>query len=233
MLKERSDRKYNIPNPSFDKGKIIKKLDDFIVDTLLIFHAEFQGYTNASEEVLSEHLAKTLDYYAKPLPFIFQKEAIQSQPRGHKRNVDIGVFLHYANLNPFFTIEAKRLPTLPKSREKEYVVGNDYKKPSGGIERFKLNLHGINLSESALVAFVQSGSLKGWYHQINEWISLLTVESNNPDLEWTNEDMLKNICGYKKAELSRFTSVNKKNNNTTIQLFHYLIDLSDLKKTYP
>lgn len=225
MLKDRSNFKYNVPNPSIDKGKIVSKLDDFIVHTLMIFQSEFQGYSNASEEVLSEHLAKTLDYHAKPLPFIFQKEAIQNQPKGHKRNVDIGVFLHYANLAPFFTIEAKRLPTSPKSREKEYIIGSDFKKPSGGIERYKLNLHGPDLSESALIGFIQSGSMKGWHLKINEWIMLLINNTNNPKLEWTKEDMLQNVCRFKNPELCKFVSKNKKINSTTIQLFHYFIDM--------
>ncbi len=227
MIKDYSKYTYNIPNPSFEKGTIIKKLNKFIWDTLIIFQHEFKGHQKSSEDVLSEHLSKTFDFYAKQLPFIFIREAAQIQTKGQNRNVDIGVFQYYAEQTPFFVIEAKRLPTLPKRREKEYVIGDNLSKPSGGIERFKLNMHGKNLSESAMIGYVQSGDLKKWFHEINKWIEALIKKTNNPDLQWKMGDMLKNKCGFKKEEISHFISENKKNDNTSIKLYHYFVNMTE------
>ena len=55
------------------------------------------------------------------------------------------------NDDAFFVMEAKRLPTPSKSREKEYVEGN-----LGGIERFKRGHHGNSLAKSAMVAYIQN-----------------------------------------------------------------------------
>ncbi len=217
---------FNKPNPSFEKGTISKKLLLFIEETLFIFQKEFKGNQNTSEEKLSEHLAKTFDYYSKPLPFIFQKEVIQEQLKGHNKKVDIGVFMHYADNEPFFTLEAKRLPIPPpKSREKEYVIGIDSNKPSDGIERYKLNLHGVNLIESALIAYVQAGTFKDWHIKINKWIGQLIKKSNNLKLSWVTEDLLINTCYFEKKEMSKFISNNKKVDNGNIKLFHYFINL--------
>ena len=118
MLKDNNNSISNVPNPEIKRGSITEKLMGFIEETLLVFQNQFKGEVNTSEEVLNEHLAKTLDYCSKKLPFIFQQEGIQKQIKGQNRKVDIGVFCHYADCSPFFTIEAKRLPTLPKTREK-------------------------------------------------------------------------------------------------------------------
>ncbi|MCP4137265.1 MAG: hypothetical protein GY754_40220 [bacterium] len=73
---------YNIPGPSIDKGTIRKKLIEFLESTLYVFQEQFKGNVDTSEEVLNEKLAITLAFNSKPLPFIFQQEAIQQQSKG-------------------------------------------------------------------------------------------------------------------------------------------------------
>ena len=57
----------NKPNPSIKKGSIIKKLLNFLDDTLLVFQKENIGEINTAEEILNEQLGKTLNYYSKPI----------------------------------------------------------------------------------------------------------------------------------------------------------------------
>lgn len=102
MLKDHHKSIYNIPNPSIKKGSITKKLIVFIEETLLVFQKHFKGEVDTSEEVLNEHLGKTLNYLSKSLPFIFQQETIQKQNKGQNRKVDIGVFRHFAEIKAFF-----------------------------------------------------------------------------------------------------------------------------------
>lgn len=72
-------------------------------------------------------------------------------------------------------IEAKRLPTPQNSErdEREYVfVDHDKKyKGNGGIERFKLNKHGINLPVSIMFGYVQLQDFSFWENRINEWLA--------------------------------------------------------------
>lgn len=226
MLKDNNKSISNIPNPSIKKGSITKKLIEFIEETLLVFQKQFKGEVDTSEEVLNEHLGKTLNYQSKPLPFIFQQETIQKQKKGQNRKVDIGVFKHYSETKPFFTIEAKRLTTaLSNNREKEYVTGNDSTKLSGGIERFKHNVHGIGLTESALIAYVQKENPKHWFNKINNWINQLIIKETESILEWTPSDLLINTCEFKDNKLANFISISKKTDDTQIRLNHYFINL--------
>jgi hypothetical protein len=75
-----------------------------------------------------------------------------------------------------YSFEAKRLPTFPTEREKEYVIG--CKKNKGGIERFINEEHGKGLSECGLIAFVEDKTLDYWFSRINSWIIELKDSAN-------------------------------------------------------
>ena len=196
MLKDNHNSLSNIPNPSFKKETINDKIIHTFEETLYKFQEQFKGEVNSSEENLNEQLGKTLSYFSKNQPFIFQAETKQKQPKGIDRRVDIGVFKHFAAPNPFFTIEAKRLTSsIPKNREKEYVLGNDSVKLSGGIERFKHNVHGVNLDHSAIIGYVQNEDSIYWYNAINNWIQELIDGKIKSALGWISNNLLNNtVC---------------------------------------
>lgn len=226
MLKDEYSSEINIPSPSHEKGKINKRLLEFVNETLPVFQIEFKDHNSSSEEVLTEHLVKTFAYHSNgKLPFIFLQEVIQKQAKGQNRKVDIGVFLHYKDDAPFFAFEAKRLPTLPKSREKEYVIGNDSNKPTGGIERFKLNLHGINLKESGIIGYVQSDTIQEWSYRINSWITELIGSTSFPETLWSNSDLLTNTES-KTGVIARYKSLNERADRSIIILHHYLVNVT-------
>ena len=226
MLKDEYSSEINIPSPSHEKGKINKCLLEFVDETLPVFQTEFKGLNISSEEVLTEHLVKTFAYHSNgKLPFIFLQEAIQKQTKGQNRKVDLGVFLHYKDDAPFFTFEAKRLPTLPKSREKEYVIGNDSYKPTGGIERFKLNLHGINLKESGIIGYVQSDTVQEWSNKINGWIYELIGSTSISEIFWSKSDLLINTEN-KTGVITKYKSENERTDKSTIVLHHFLVDIT-------
>lgn len=216
----------NIPNPSLKKGSIINKLIVFLEEKLLIFQQQNNGEIDVEEELLNERLGKMLNYFSKQLPFLFQPEAIQKQNKGQNRKVDIGVFCHYADNLPFFTIEAKRLTTtFTKKREKEYVLGSNPKKITGGIERFKHNVHGVNLKRSALVAYVQRNDNKHWFVKINDWINE-QINLKTKTLIWNSNDLLVNACEFKDNRLSKSFSTNSKIDKSNIILNHYFVNLN-------
>lgn len=226
MLKDNHNSLSNIPNPSIKKGTIKEKLIKFLEETLYKFQEQFKGEINSSEENLNEQLGKTLSYFSKSQAFIFQAETKQKQPKGIDRRVDIGVFKHFSDPNPFFTIEAKRLTTsIPKNREKEYVVGNDSAKLSGGIERFKHNVHGVNLDHSAIIGYVQNEDSIYWYNTINYWIQELIDGKIKSSLSWISNDLLNNTCGFTDLRLAKSISKSEKIDQTEINLNHYFINL--------
>jgi hypothetical protein len=55
----------------------------------------------------------------------------------------------------------------------EYVTSGESKK--GGIQRFKLGLHGADLSVAAMIGYVQGQSSFHWHQLINDWISDLAA----------------------------------------------------------
>lgn len=226
MLKDSHNSVVNIPNPSIKKGTIKEKLIKFLEETLYKFQEQFKGEVNSPEENLNEQLGKTLNYFSKSQPFIFQAETKQKQQKGIDRRVDIGVFRHFADPNPFFTIEAKRLSTsIPKNREKEYIIGNDPAKLSGGIERFKHNVHGVNLDQSAIIGYVQDENVKHWHNTINNWIQELIDGKLKSTLNWISKDLLNNTCGFSDLRITKFISESEKTDLTKISLNHYFINL--------
>lgn len=219
----------NIPNPSHKKGSIINKLIIFLEDTLLIFQQENIGEIDIAEEELNQKLSLTLEAYSrrKEMGFIFHHETNQKQKKGHNRKVDIGVFNLHGDLNnPIYTIEAKRLTkTLSKDREKEYVLGSNPKKLTGGIERFKHNIHGTNLDRSAIVGYVQRNDNKHWFVKINKWIKE-QINLKTKTLIWDTSDLLVNTCKFADNRLAKSFSYNSKIDNSSITLNHFFVNLN-------
>ena len=219
----------NIPNPSHKKGSIINKLIVFLEDTLLIFQKDNNGKVDASEEELNQKLSLILEVYSrkKEMVFIFHHETNQKQKKGHNRKVDIGIFNLHGDLNnPIYTIEAKRLTTtFSKNREKEYVLGSIPEKITGGIERFKHNLHGANLERSALVAYVQRKDNKHWFVKINNWINE-QISLKTKTLIWNTSDLLVNTCKFKDDRLAKSFSISRKVDKSDITLNHYFVNLN-------
>jgi hypothetical protein len=136
--------------------------------------------------------------------------------------IDVGTYKNSSSpTETFFVIEAKRLPT-GSGREKEYVEGN-----LGGIERYKKGHHGVGLTESAMVGYIQDeNKCSYWKQQINKWISDLIKSNTEKDICWNSHDLLLlekdfiNIHRYS-SKNSRIVTLAK----DSIKLHHYLMEL--------
>ena len=98
----------------------------------------------------------------------------------------------YSVYEPFLVIEAKRLPTPRANREREYVTGTDESSggPTGGIQRFKLGLHGSPVETAAMVGYIEDHSPGYWHGVINGWIDDLTGITSTDGCVWSGADML-------------------------------------------
>jgi hypothetical protein len=129
-----------------------------------------------SEERLNAQLCKYLNVTSrKKFPMVYfhheEKQTADRRVDVSALPIDPQVFSStlYSIYDPFLVFEGKRLPPPNNSkRTREYVTGGDAK--SGGIQRFKLGLHGAKHETAALIGYIQKGELREWLKKINNWI---------------------------------------------------------------
>ena len=80
------------------------------------------------------------------------------------------------------------MPAPSTDRKMEYVTSGRNEKIKGGIQRFKLGLHGGNLPVAAMIGYIQEKSISHWHQLINQWISDLAA------------GRVSDLCSWKVAE---------------------------------
>ena len=85
--------------------------------------------------------------------------------------------------------ECKRLPAPSPDREKEYLTGGK-KNKTGGIQRFKLGLHGADHNIAAMIGYLQEGHASYWHDKINKWIAELINGTMADNCVWNISEML-------------------------------------------
>jgi hypothetical protein len=127
----------------------------------------------------------------------------------------------YSLLDPFLVLEGKRLPPPKPDREREYVTGGD--KKSGGIQRFKLALHGALLRHAGMIGYVQRDSFDDWFTSINVWITDLAESTS----EWSQEDCLSELTTDVANRVASCISVHTRVDAVTgkIHLSHLWVDM--------
>lgn len=111
----------------------------------------------------------------------------------------------FTKYNPYLVIEGKRLPAPAIDREKEYVTG--FGEVNGGLQRFKLGLHGASLEIAAMVAYVQDNDPDSWLVTINGWISSLDGTDWSPGCRWSTTEQIGDYRLTKRARIASGTSM--------------------------
>jgi len=200
-----------------EKMKIYEALFIFM-DDVLFEYRPFQKETE--EDKITEDIELFLDEKTCGINMCF---AFQNQRKLGIYTTDIGVCLRSTH-ECFCWIEAKRLPTPIKKNkrdEREYVIVNKQKyKGNGGIQRFKEGKHAPNLPYSIMIGYIQdNNNVDYWLLKINTWITELAKEDKE---FWSKEECLKR---YNSVKCNRFLSEHKREDETTIILHHYWINL--------
>lgn len=180
-------------------GQAARAVEQFLRLHLPDWVAGQQRHPQRSENPLTVNLCLFLCSRCRQEPTLFQ--FFHQSPQAGRHIVDIGVYpfeegISVANQmyrldDVFYTLEAKRLPTPGTGREREYVVGNGAKQ-SGGIERFKENLHGDRLLYSGMIAYIQEDRKPSWLANINQWLAdLATHPPTNAHATWGQNDLLR------------------------------------------
>lgn len=186
-------------------GKISSGADDdaIAVKTVAFIQRQLPAWRDdpdrtqeQAENRLNLQLCKFLDSHARDeFPMVrFDHEEYQG---GH-RSVDLSASpvkptmidaRLYTIYDPILVVEGKRLPAPSLDREKEYVTGGK-ENTSGGIQRFKLGLHGASLDIAVMVGYVQEQTPHHWHNQVNTWISELASGANQDSCAWNEGEKL-------------------------------------------
>jgi hypothetical protein len=138
--------------------------------------------------------------------FSFQNAPHQSNAREPDMGTVTQTRVLNGNYDSIFDIECKRLNST-LSHVREYVSGN-----TGGIERFKRNEHGVDMSCSAIIGYIEDRTDIYWFNQINEWIDELHIKY---PAFWKETEHLS-------QHANRFKSTHEKTScHRYITLFHF------------
>ncbi len=208
------------------------KTINFVFQKLPTWRDDSDRPVERSEDKLNLQLCKFLDARARnDFPMVrFDHEVYQTGLRRVDLSASlvektvIGVRL-YTIYDPILVLECKRLPAPSQDREKEYVTGGKERK-SGGIQRFKLGLHGADLDIMAMIGYVQERSLRHWHRKVNEWISELAGGTISDFCVWNADELLEPIDEYISKGLARYRSVHSRTgykSNNEMQIHHLWI----------
>ncbi len=95
----------------------------------------------------------------------------------------------HSQFDTLLPIECKRLPT-PQEKdrdEREYVTSEHG--TTGGIQRFKLGLHGAAHRLGTMIGYVQDQTCSYWLGRVNSWIANLA----EVDSSWTDAEILQSL----------------------------------------
>lgn len=129
----------------------------------------------------------------------------------------------YTVFDMLLPIECKRLPT-PKNGaardQREYVTVQG--KTTGGIQRFKLGLHGAAHTCAAMIAYVQENTCAHWLGEVNSWISAL---ANDEEPLWSVTDQLQNISASEPNGVTRMNSNHTRSGGSEIMIEHLWVQM--------
>lgn len=196
-MSETGNPTYGRITSGIEPGASVRKTLEFVQQQLPAWRDLPERQPTEAEEDLNSQLCKFLNAAARQENFSMAYFHHEERQTGQRR-VDLSALppqstliegKTYSVLEPFLVLEGKRLPAPRRNREREYVIGSDT--VSGGIQRFKLGLHGAKLRYAGMIGYVQRKSCRQWFEPINRWIDELAA-SNDP--LWSGADSLMNMA---------------------------------------
>lgn len=208
----------NRPDFEIPSNKLLFLIERSFIETVPAFLDSLLPDLNEpqyAQEFVAE-LERTLRVMGIPLCVGREYSDIYTEGANKRRAVDFYFYPAEQGISrrSLFSVEAKRLPTPGSDREKEYVSGS-----GGGLERFKREEHGKDLSNCGMLAFVEKQDFPHWYKVINSWI---TDESASG--LWSIEECLVNLTAN--ATWAKSSSIVKRGKSSSdLNLIHFWIDL--------
>lgn len=217
------------PAPDTQFHKVIE-----LIKTCLPHFAKFvknMGIDN--EDGLNNQLSIFINNTAhnNKLPFFVERESMEDETYGNSPKTDFGVYLYAEDTSsppPKITVfEGKRLNEKLGKRKREYVFGHTEKGKHiscGGIERFKLLIHGKNSNHAGLIGYIQDKTSGFWVGEVNSWISELSEEQHrNPG--WSQKEHLIQFQSLEQGTIVTEYKSTVYRNNGNLSLTHLWVDL--------
>lgn len=228
------DKAINRITSGIDQKTLVLKTINFVQQQLPSWRDDPDRPHELSENRLNLQLCKFLDSRAREaFPMVrFDHEEYQAgqssadMSASPTKQMFIKSSLHTI-YDPVLIIECKRLPAPSKAREKEYVTGGENR--SGGIQRFKLGLHGAGVEVVAMIGYVQGKSARYWKVAVNKWISELSIKPSTDKCVWKDDEKLNLIEEDLSKGLSSYHSVHRRTGsrlNSEILIQHLWIAMS-------
>ena len=210
------------------------KIVNFIYQQLPAWRDDPNRPDEQSEVKLNSQLATFLDVQARSSFSMIRFN--HEEPQFGSRSVDISSLpskrmlinaKHYTIYNPVLVIECKRLPSPPpKDREKEYVTGSVPNKKRGGIQRFKLGLHGAKHDLAVMVGYIQGSSAKALHKAVNKWIFELVDKPLGDGNSWSKKEILLQLEeDVKVGVVKYYSNHSRKGKAEGIELYHLWITM--------
>lgn len=178
-------------------GTLVEKTLRFVEGELPLWRDDPDRKAETSEEALNGQLVEYLNAVGgERFPMVFfhhEKRQTENRRVDFSANPRKAQFVgerYHTKYDPLVVFEGKRLPP-PKndsSREREYLTGGA--KKSGGIQRFRLSLHGAQHEVAALIGYIQHGRPRDWFTRINGWITDLSGQFPFGGERWQASDEL-------------------------------------------
>ena len=217
-----------LPMSAPGRGRISEGPTEALIERTLEFvWAEFAGWRDdpdrTPEEAEERHNAQLCKYLnvaaSRRFPMVhFSHEEKQTGVR----RVDLAAnpnpagfigLTYHTIYDPFLVFEGKRLPAPSTNREKEYVTGGA--KKSGGIQRFKLALHGSQQTTAAIIAYIQKDDAESWLSVINRWIREVAGDVTALDEQWSVDEQLSDLKTNHALRIASASSAHKRTNSAT------------------
>lgn len=208
---------------------------NFIKEQLPIWRNDPERPKKEESEIkLNPQLSKFLNIEARKIfPMIqFNHE----EPQSGTRSIDISVSLiesqTYSKYEPVLVIECKRLPADSSEREKEYVSGVKPNKKSGGIQRFKLGLHGAKHNLAAMIGYIQKSTSDYWLTKVNRWILEFVKNPIGDGCVWCGDEILKDSDPNQSEDIHSYCSYHTRTSGIsgTVELHHLWITMNQSEK---
>jgi hypothetical protein len=226
-----------------ESGNITSGLESctLVARTIQFVQEELVRWTDRSdraaaikEGTLNSQLCKHLDASARerfPLVQFHHEEG-----QGKKHSVDLsagftaGTHLdgNYHSIDdPFLVFECKRLPAPAKNRSREYASNRPA--AGGGIQRFKLGLHGARFNKAVMIGYIQNKDSTYWHGEVNTWILELASEEQLQAEVWNDTEILDHLQISPEGKLSRSDSTHSRVGDcvsATIEIVHLWVVMS-------
>lgn len=188
----------------------LTRLIEFLATELEDFPGWQQLQSNQNENYYNQNLALFLGQQARRSRLDsrqFVREASHETPGQHDLAAfpadEIGVIVRgrkFGPREPIYTMECKRLPSPVASREREYLTSESGQPPRGGVQRYKMGIHGGGVDDAGIIGYVQEGTPETWRRKINDWVDQLILNPVDGDVIWKPADRLKPYPWVKKGK---------------------------------